>query len=117
MNDNMRKVLVALRGGKYKQSTHRLHTKEGYCCLGVMCVVYEEETGDKLRRSDTIDGRLIMGTCLGWQPRVKEWVGLRHGSGNNYGTEHSLITMNDEQGASFLEIADFIELEPKGLLV
>ncbi len=52
MNDNMRKVLLALRSGEYKQTKEALQDGGGYCCLGVMCAVFEKELGRKLRRVD-----------------------------------------------------------------
>ena len=38
--DLRRRFLAALRSGKYPQSRDGLRNKEGYCCLGVACDVY-----------------------------------------------------------------------------
>jgi hypothetical protein len=113
MNDNMKLVLKALRSGKYKQTEEALQDENGYCCLGVMCAVFEEETGRKLLRSDT--GH-IYGGELDDQEGVQEWVGLRHCDGTSK-NDCPLVTLNDYDGYSFSEIADFIESEPEGLLV
>ena len=83
-----------------------------FCCLGVACVLYEKETGRKLkRRQDGAGG--IMGHDLGDQYPVMEWLGLKTGRGNIDG-KSNLITLNDG-GISFDGIADVIELEPAGL--
>ena len=112
MNDNMKKVVKALRSGGYAQTRESLQDRYGYCCLGVMCDVYREETGVELELNSDGD---INGGHLADQVGVKEWVGLKSSNGRSrYNT--SLVTMNDE-GKTFLEIADFIESEPEGLLV
>jgi hypothetical protein len=113
MNDNMKLVIKALRSGEYKQTEETLQDKDGYCCLGVMCAVFEEETGRKLHRSDT--GH-IYGAELDDQEGVQEWVGLRNCDGASK-NDSPLVTLNDYDGYTFSEIADFIESEPEGLLV
>lgn len=37
--------IQALQSGEYPQTTGHLHTKNGYCCLGVLCDIYEKQTG------------------------------------------------------------------------
>jgi hypothetical protein len=120
INENMKKVLVALRSGEYPQSSETLQSDLGYCCLGVMCEVYEKETGDKLTRHKN---SYLAGTDLEGHvfSKVQNWVGLRSFSGKFIGeaggVNNSLIDMNDTLNKSFLEIADFIETNPAGLLV
>jgi hypothetical protein len=41
MNKLLTDWLAALRSGKYKQGTGRLHYGNKYCCLGVACAVAE----------------------------------------------------------------------------
>ena len=115
MNDNMKKVLVALRSGEYKQTKEALQDKAGYCCLGVMCDVYRKETGAELVLSSFGFGTLAGGD-LDEQEGVREWVGLVHGEGDSDGNP-TLAELNDSEGCTFLQIADFIESEPQGLLV
>jgi hypothetical protein len=114
MNDNMKLVIKALRSGEYKQTTQALQDKDGYCCLGVMCAVYEGVTGNFLRR-DGFSGELYGGE-LDDQEGVQEWVGLNCGGGTSR-YRLSLAELNDNEGYNFSEIADFIESEPQGLLV
>jgi hypothetical protein len=116
MNDNMKLVLKALRSGEYTKTTGALQDRRGSCCLGVMCDVYERVTGNGVLRFT--DG-FIDGGNLTRHSQVKEWVGLTHPCGL-FKDEHkgvwSLAGLNDN-GSTFLQIADFIESEPEGLLV
>jgi hypothetical protein len=120
INENMKKVLVALRSGEYKQTKEALQNSSGHCCLGVMCEVYEKETGDIIDRRTSGN---IMGGNLSRHEKVQTWVGLLTSSGDitivspNSSKHISLAHMNDSEGKTFSEIADFIESEPKGLLV
>jgi hypothetical protein len=113
MNDNMKLVIKALRSGEYTKTTGELHGAIGHCCLGVMCEVYEKQTGIKVRRDPS---GYIQGGCLVRHPKVQKWVGLLEelGCSNHADT---LAEMNDTEGSTFSEIADFIESEPEGLLV
>jgi hypothetical protein len=122
MNDNMRKVLVALRSGEYTKTTGALQNRRGYCCLGVMCDVFEKATGEDVPRYKDVlryEDDFLDGGNLTKYSQVKEWVGLTHACGV-FKDEHkgvwSLAGLNDN-GSTFLQIADFIESEPKGLLV
>jgi hypothetical protein len=116
MNDNMRKVLVALRSGEYKQGFRTLQDDDGYCCLGVMCDVYQKDTGSSI---DCRPNGSINGGNLSHHLAVQAWVGLSSPCGLFTGKHKdavSLAGLNDN-GSTFSEIADFIESEPKGLLL
>ena len=113
MNDNMKKVLIALRSGEHKQTVKSLQDPNGYCCLGIMCLVFEKETRSKLELRMG-DGCFYGGT-LDDQEGVQEWVGLKNADGGFIINNSSLADMNDDEGKTFLEIADFIESEPEGL--
>jgi hypothetical protein len=113
INENMKKVLVALRSGEYKQARGTLQNTGGFCCLGVMCDVYEKETGNGLERTPS---GLLNGTNLRKHIDVKEWVGLQCNLGTSDNSD-SLAAINDRADSTFAYIADFIESEPQGLLV
>jgi hypothetical protein len=114
MNDNMKMVLKALRSGEYKQTREALQDGGGYCCLGVMCAVFEKETGETIRRGPKT-GQILGGNLFD-QRGVQEWVGLVDSEGDSDG-ERTLAELNDGEGYTFSQIADFIESEPQGLLV
>lgn len=92
--------IEALRSGKYSQSTGTLRDTNGYCCLGVLCDIVAGEIGtgwERRSNSYCFDGKpysmlpQVVCNYVGEFPQV------------------TLITMNDAQGTSFNEIADYIE--------
>lgn len=95
--------LEALRSGKYVQTTGQLHNAKGFCCLGVLCNVVDPNAWDDGDEWVYGEGenttRDMVELPAGFKMRAKL-------SGS---FEHKLVQMNDEQGMSFAEIADFIE--------
>lgn len=94
--------IEALRSGKYKQHTQQLRYKDNYCCLGVLLDVTKNETNGF------------------WSAN-----GLFNYKNNNYAAcisyplitdielddklQCKLIEMNDSEGKTFNQIADFLE--------
>ena len=107
------KWLAALRGGKYKQTAGVLRDERGMCCLGVLIDVVDPK-GWKQDRDNCIfsyDGEDQLPTAafckrVGLPAPVPKYV-------SKYGTcttiTDKLAEMNDDDGKSFTEIADFIE--------
>lgn len=96
------KWIDALRSGKYKQGRGILKTVDGeFCCLGVLCDVYNNE---------------------GWVTTSSfyEYNGFRFRSSLSYdisklfdltnSIEDVLIYMNDTEEKTFEQIADWIEV-------
>lgn len=104
----------ALRSGKYKQTQESLQDEIGYCCLGVLCDVYERKTGKTLPRNE--DGELVGSALDNERKVVRKWAGLITTQGVFYSSTNSLVDMND-RGMTFKEIADVIESEPDGLFL
>lgn len=92
------KWVEALRSGKYRQTQQALREKNAYCCLGVACDISGFGVWD--------DDRFLHeeGNNTGYLP-----TGLRERMGLEQLQESSLITMNDDEGKTFAEIADYIE--------
>lgn len=98
------KWVEALRSGEYAQTVRRLARIRGgttqYCCLGVLCEVNAEPR----RQTRMEDDSYTYG--------ANSTGSLEYGLQEKYGlaaSDHShLIGLNDG-GASFLEIADYIE--------
>lgn len=93
--------LEALRSGKYKQGQCRLRQKDGsLCCLGVLCDVLDPNGWDD-------DDQY--GYRWGWDVKsaaevpsaVQKEIGLPGQS--------TLMEMNDTEGKTFEQIADWIE--------
>jgi hypothetical protein len=137
MNENAKKLVHALRSGKYEQTTGLLKDETGFCCLGVACDLYAQEFPDEAywHGDDSaifFDGEDQQSTNL--TEAVKEWLGFKDTSGRydvdpewlenlKKNTEspigHNWFLTNDNDVAkrSFNEIADIIESEPEGLFV
>ena len=120
MNENAKKWVAALRSGEFKQGYGTLGGPwNGYCCLGVACVVFERETGKKLpKRSNR---KYATNQLIGPMDDVRRWIGLS----TPYGVfaeeagipSDTLAAINDSEKFGFNEIADIIESEPDGLFV
>lgn len=115
MNENARKWVEALRSGKYEQAQEQLRRDDGFCCLGVACDLYAQETGEGewTLGAFKLDG---LYKTADLPIKVRDWLGLTSegGTWGDADTNLSLIYLNDE-GHPFAEIADTIESEPPGL--
>jgi hypothetical protein len=121
--------LAALRSGEYTQTNGALRREDsdgsvGFCCLGVLCdvlakdgkVKYEPEAGypDLRNYGAGVDseGDFVSGSAFSLPYVVCELVGISTDAGefeDAEGHNRSLISLNDSQGKTFPEIADFIE--------
>jgi len=117
VNANMQLVLEALRSRKYRQTKGQLaHTdlkgaNISYCCLGIMCKVYQESKGD-LDMKQGSNGLYYEEHYTDLPVKVKEWLNLRDALGTY---ETSSLARNNDRGLRFSVIADIIESNPKGL--
>lgn len=91
------KWVAALRSGEYKQGSFGLYRPSNcsYCCLGVACVLAGQSPENIIRQ--WID-KPISGI-------PDELIG----NGGNNDLVHDLSEMNDHDGKTFPEIADWIE--------
>ncbi len=105
MTANQEAWLAALESDEFKQTQGKLQHADGFCCLGVACVM-AERAGIFVYEKYGI----IYGTSLNDQETVKGWLGLRTGSGHA-GPGVCLVNMNDE-GKTFKEIAAAIRADP-----
>lgn len=120
MNPEVKTLWVqALRSGEYQQGTGRLNRTDsltqttGYCCLGVLCDVYNKNTG---KGKWVPDRRGVFGNAFVAASNdmsattlpnaVTEWSGL-----NQYSAVSHLVEMNDSRTIhrDFNGIADWIE--------
>jgi hypothetical protein len=127
--ENAKKWVAKLRDPSVKQTTGTLHDREtdGYCCLGVACMLYQAEVGDLWITEIGIDGNARLATQYDGSSsllptKVMNWLGLATEGGVHYpspedadeGPSASLAELNDD-GSTFQQIADRIEEEPLGL--
>ena len=95
------KWLEALRSGKYDQGAGQLRNGTCYCCLGVLCQIFDPNgwRGEQWSYGEGLDESTEMAT-LPYNFRLRCGI-----SGE---TESRLINMNDA-GFTFSHIADCIE--------
>lgn len=95
--------LTALRSGEFSQARDRLQGAEGYCCLGVGCVVTVPE--EQLQ----MDGK---GQLRGGMPEedsaIPTWLRLINSDFQSR-TDVTLVTLNDRYRWTFIQIADALE--------
>ncbi len=104
---NMRKWVKALRSGEYQQTTGALKNSVGFCCLGVACDISKVGRWDSYNcyttDSDGDWGTLPVEVCS-WLGIKSKNPSLRSGHGRK-----AASILNDDDGASFAQIADAIE--------
>lgn len=98
--------IAALRSGEFKQDEGYLRTDDGFCCLGVLCHL-KEVPFDKVKDDISpeyeeyqftfADGSKFIGSVS------EGFCGLE------LTDQEKLIDLNDTQGKTFAEIADYIE--------
>ena len=122
MKPAIKKLWVeALRSGKYKQgkSALKVKTKKGfkYCCLGVLCELYQETHKKKLPEGENnafdIEGAFRFDRETTFPPhKVVRWAGLSDRDpwlDFPSGKQFTLSELNDEEGKKFFTIANLIE--------
>lgn len=102
-----KKWVAALRSGKYKQAKGALRSRNGYCCLGVLCDLYLKEKKEKWVRVESQNYYKIGEDESAVLPReVMKWAGLT--SVNPEAGPYHLAHWNDDGHVAFPEIADII---------
>ena len=100
--------LTALRRGHYKQGHKCLRPSDAYCCLGVLCDLYDATQWQPSKGSQ---GELYSygksGNYIYPPDAVWQWAGIDPDVyAENVGAD--LARMNDEKEMSFYQIADWI---------
>jgi hypothetical protein len=109
------KWVAALRSGKYEQTIETLQDKNGFCCLGVLCKVGEDNSVNVLKYTNG----LLDGDSLDSQKDIINWSGMRSDLGELSFTIDDdfteLAELNDSSDYGFNKIADIIEVNWKEL--
>ena len=117
LNKNAKKWVEALKSGKYTQARGLLHNRSReFCCLGVACDLYAREKGlswfedcELYFVGLTESGGILPNT-------VRDWLGLNSGDGGFNGeTGLNFLSVMNDNGSTFDEIAKLIESKPKNL--
>ena len=120
-----KKWVAALRSGKYKQGREVLHNnksgKDTYCCLGVLCDLYQQDRRSKKKKMLDVDNRwnnvCYDGADTHLPDAVLMWAGMKtkDGSWDELHCETSLVYLNDEKRNNFKTIASVIEKNVENL--
>lgn len=127
--------VAALRSGEYTQAKYKLRTKrdaepDGFCCLGVLSDLYLNIADNPTAKWVPDLGGIVAFAADGQSDEgflidpVKNWAGLISDAGSMHaipdtkllGTHaawkpmYSKLTVCNDNGISFADIADFIEL-------
>lgn len=122
MNEVVKEKWVkALRSGEYKQTIGKLSKEGKYCCLGVLCDLYEKETHSGEWEPSNRDDKCLVFKAGGVQDTeippipVVRWAGFKsiddltiNRWDDEYALQGDLVDINDS-GNSFETIADLIE--------
>jgi len=108
LNPVAQKWVEALRSGKYQQAKDYLRREHGFCCLGVLCDLAQQDGIGKW------NGYCFLGESGETPQSVLNWSKLRNSCGDFAGS--SLVEENDA-GKTFAEIADLIEQHADELFV
>ena len=114
MNDDVRALWIkALRSGEYKQTKECLNDGVGYCCLGVLCDIYQKQHPDTSSWINATNPREFQ--VRGFDEHeyevdttyppllVGKWAGLE------YKDMVALGELNDDRCFTFNQIADIVE--------
>lgn len=105
--ENIQKWCKALRSGKFRKTKNKLQDENGYCCLGVACVLFIPKR--KLKTTVTVNGlSYIVGYAAEDQTHSPQWLKDVNSLFFQITNEH-LSVLNDSKEFTFDEIADLLE--------
>lgn len=101
------KWVAALRSGDYMQGRNYLHRDDEFCCLGVACEVLRKDFSEEIHIRVEEEANVVVyeGRNQFLARAIRDFTGL---DGNSEG---ALAVLNDDDGRTFSEIADYIETE------
>ena len=117
MNEERKdKLVYALRSGEYTQTHGCLRNDTGFCCLGVATDIYIRETGKnwvtitgstERYGLDVGDPAILDVSTLAHE--VKDWFGMKTQTGVIFDNDASTLSILNDSGYTFKEIAEVIE--------
>lgn len=110
LGPNQTRWLEALESGNFEQGFSQLCRGGAYCCLGVGAEIFRTtESREKNLDEVVFDGHSgIAPTYLQVALKLHSDIGTA-----NNETGHNLVTLNDEDGLSFKEIAAIVRTTPE----
>jgi len=99
----------ALKSGKYKQGKNVLRSGDSFCCLGVLCDIYRTNAsggwnGIRFVAPDGTSSEIELPSA------VRVWAGMKSPNPvNPLGVGPTTLSCMNDEGMTFLEIADIID--------
>lgn len=117
MNENAQKWIAALRSGEFEQTTTYLTKDDRDCCLGVACKLFVAENPDGIAVVPVNNHVTYGGNDATLPDPVREWLGLADEEGMFIGEDgrKQWLTVLNDRGRTFEEIADIVESNPEGM--
>ena len=116
LNENAKAWVAALRSDNYQQGRHFLNDGGRYCCLGVACEIYAKAF--PLRITHKKELTLYNDSPCQLPEAVQRWLSLKENNGSYQDLFlHRSLSIDNDTGKTFAEIADIIESAPEGLFV
>lgn len=108
MNPEIKKQWIEnLRSGEYKQGKGYLHKFECFCAIGVLCDMYSK--ANKTDWQFNYGGHYsIAGSWKFMVQEIMHWAGIA--AEGELPIITKVVNMNDKEGKTFAELADYIEL-------
>ena len=103
--------VAALHSDRFEQGKGALadSTRAKHCCMGVLCEL-AIQNGISVEVGLTSDGEMAYGGKTAFPPReVRKWAGLRTKNAQIHGASEDSLTLMNDKGFSFAEIADIIK--------
>lgn len=113
-------LVAALRSGDFKQTTGVLRNGDSFCCLGVACEIYRQNTGQGEWGHNEIFVDHTGDKSFATMPAgVVEWFGAKDFNPNTSieldGMPGQPLASLNDSGWTFAQIADLIEREWESL--
>ena len=99
MDKQIAKMWVdALESGQYVQGKEYLCAKNQYCCLGVLCELYVQQTGDNIKSPGVYDNctKYDNESCVLPQC-VIDWAGIGNDDSRNDGKQNAVFLVNEQE--------------------
>lgn len=123
MNENAKKWVEDLRTTLDQQGKNHLHNKnknnESFCCLGRACIIFNLNNIEKnlIIKEDELFGFMTYnGEGYILPEVVRIWLGLKSSVGS-YRNGNNCLAKENDNGKTFLEIANIIEANEKELFI
>ncbi len=103
------KWINALKSKEYQQGYEALRRDDKYCCLGVLCDIYVNETNDAKWSEKGLYFEREHSANSYLPEKIWEWTGLKNPDPMINEKAETLSSLNDRLQLNFEKIADLIE--------